>query len=803
MDRIKRLKNLLKKEIVILDGAMGTELQRRGMPPGACPEEWCLSRRDVLRDIHRAYIEAGARVIYTATFGANRFKLGLYGQKEVRSINAELARTAREAAGDKVFVAGDLGPTGQFVEPFGPLSFEEAVIAFKEQALGLQEGGVDLFVVETMIDIQEARAALIALKEIGAGFTVVTVTVEPGGRTLNGTDPVTALITLQSLGADAVGCNCSAGPETMEGFIAAMKPYATVPLAAKPNAGVPQLLDGKTVFPMGPEEFAGSAVRFATAGVNLLGGCCGTDPEHISQLARAASGVKPRGPVRKSISALSSARSSRVFTGKEPLSIVGERINPTGKKAMQEELAAGRYALVRKLAREQERNGADLLDVNVGMPEIDEARAMREAISTLAMTTRLPLVIDSGDAKALEAALRLYPGRALVNSISAEEGKIAGLLPVAAWYGAMIIVLPLCSSEIPQDAAGRKGLIKEIFGEAKKWGFAKEDIIADALVMTAASGASPVAETLEVVRWCRRSFRCLALLGLTNISFGLPGRTWLNAAYLAMARERGLNLAIADPASLELMRIKLASEVLTGDDPRAARYIAHFQAAPQETGQGETFSPGEKISKAVVEGNREEIRPLIKAALSSGERSSDLMNSMMEAIGKVGELFERKVYFLPQLVAAAEAMKQAMEILEGDLKREVAAPGKGKIVLATVKGDIHDIGKNIVGLLLRNNGFEVIDLGKDVPKGVIVEAIRRHNPIAVGLSALMTTTMVQMKEVLEAARGEGLSCPFILGGAVVTEKYAESVGALYARDGVEAVRVLASLPGATGCNKIA
>lgn len=795
MNSKRTIKKWLSREILLLDGAIGTELQERGLPTGVSPEAWCLDNQAILAEIHRAYSRAGSRVVYTATFGANPFKLKQYNLDRTREINRELAALARRSVKQGTLVGGSIGPTGLMVEPFGPLPFEEAVAAFKEQIRGLLAGGVDLFALETMIDIQEARAALLAVKELCNHYTVVTMTLEKNGRTLGGTDPVTALITLQALGADAVGCNCSAGPETMAGFIAAMKPYATVPLAAKPNAGMPILTDdGRTIFPMDPPEFSLLAGKIIAAGVNILGGCCGTNPEHIRALRDRLTGVVPIAPRKTSLGAVSSGRAHRIIELDRPLLIIGERINPTGKKDLQEELRAGKVSLIRKLAREQESAGADLLDVNVGVPGLDEAQAMKKAVAGITMAASLPLVIDSACPQAIEAALRLYPGRALINSISLEKSRIEEILPLAARYGAMIIILPLTGEGIPEQAAARKAIVREIFKRAKAWGYTKADIVVDALVMTAATNPELAAEALQVVSWCHDTFRCPSLLGLTNISFGMPGRAWLNSAYLAMAQPRGLTIAIANPASVELMQIKLAGDVLTNRDRKAQNYIARFTG---RGGEAREAAPNlrhqEKIFKAILEGNKEEILPLLEDALAAGVSAMELMHQvMMKAIARVGELFEEKVYFLPQLIASAETMKTGIGRIEGLLTPEAgSASSCGTIILATVRGDIHDIGKNIVALLLKNSGHRVIDLGKNVAPDVITAAIREHQPDLVGLSALMTTTMMGMKDVIERVRGEGLSCRFILGGAVVTPGFAQSLGALFARDGVEAARIMA------------
>jgi len=789
-----RIERLLRQRIVVLDGATGTELQKRGMPSGVCPELWCLNNIQQIEEIHSDYRRTGADVVYSATFGANRIKLSQYGISDVRGTNRELARAARRAVGKEGFVAGDMGATGRFVEPFGDLAFEKAVEIFREQAEGLAEGGVDLFVIETMIDIQEARAALIAVKEVTDKFTMVTMTYEKDGRTLNGTDPVTALITLQSLGADAVGCNCSTGPEEMIRLIGDMKPYATVPLVAKPNAGIPKLVGSKTVFSMKPLEFSFFGKEFVSKGVNMIGGCCGTTPEHIEKLKEAVVSEKPRPVARRSLSAVSSARKSLLFESDAPLVIIGERINPTGKKALQKELLEGNRALVREMAREQEKKGADLLDVNVGVPGIDERKTMVEVIGVLAETTGLPLVIDSAHAKTMEAALRLYPGRALLNSISGETDKMQTLLPLAAKYGAMFILLPLTDRGVPETVAERSDIIREVFEKARENGHTKDDFIADGLVMTVSSNPEAPRETLKTVEWCSRRFHCRTVLGLSNVSFGMPERKWLNAAFLAMAVERGLTAAIANPEAEELMNVKYASDVLNGKDRDSSSYLDRFALSlPTVTknGDNETVaSHTDFLFRAVLGGNREGIEPIIEEALQAGESPSMMIDDIMiPAITEVGNLFDRREYFLPQLIASAEAMKRGIACLKPYLTDKNVATKKGLILMATVKGDIHDIGKNIVSLMLSNQGFDVVDLGKDISADAIVETARNLSPDIIGLSALMTTTMVNMKEVVERVGQENLGCKFMVGGAVVSASFADSIGAHYARDGVDAVRV--------------
>lgn len=791
------IKNLLQKQVVIIDGATGTELQKKGLPAGVCPEIWCLENPEVIGEVHSSYQKAGAQIVYSCTFGANRFKLNQYGvKKDVYSVNRELARLAKQACGKNALVAGDIGPTGLFIEPFGPLAFEEAVDAFKEQARGLIDGGCDLIVIETMIDIQETRAALLAVKELSDIFTICSMTFEKDGHTLGGTPPQSALITLQSLGADAVGCNCSAGPEQMVEFIAAMKPYATVPLLAKPNAGMPRLEGLQTVFDMDAKTFAQFARKLAAAGANLLGGCCGTTPDHIAALSKALGKRKPLQPRRSSLSALSSARSFLSLDQDQPLFVVGERINPTGKKALQEELKDGKMTIIRQMAHEQEAQGASILDVNVGQPGIDEVQTIKKVISLLATATRLPLVIDSSRVETIEATLRLYPGRMLINSISAEKEKLARLLPLAAKYGAMFILLPLTDGDIPKTAKKRQGVIQSIYRQAQKFGLTKDDFVVDGLVMAVASDAAAAKETLATVAWCRETFKSRTILGLSNVSFGMPGRPWLNAGFLAMAQYCGLTMAIANPASVEFMNIKYAGDTLIAKEKAALHYINHFTGQTSSDAPKTALaqmSPDEKITAAILDGDREHITTVIQAVLQTGRQASQIVDDLLiPAIVRVGELYEKKIYFLPQLMAAAEAMKQALAYLDPLLKKTAGAV-KGKVILATVRGDIHDIGKNIVALLLKNYGYSVIDLGKDVQDEVIIETARKEKPDVIGLSALMTTTMVNMKDIIELARAKGLETDFLVGGAVVTRAYAESIGASYAQDGVAAVRVVDQL----------
>ncbi|HOD12550.1 MAG TPA: homocysteine S-methyltransferase family protein [Candidatus Omnitrophota bacterium] len=792
----EKIKKISKKRVVFLDGAMGTQLQRLGMPQGACPELWCLKNPRILQDIHRAYQKSGSDIIYTCTFGANAVKLQQYGANDVERINAQLARIARKAVGPHMLIAGDIGPTGEFIEPFGPMSFEKAVEVFKQQIKGLLAGGVDLLVIETMMDIQEARAALIAARELTKKFVMVTMTIEPSGRTLNGTDPITALITLQSLGANAVGCNCSAGPKEMVKFIRAMKPYATVPLVAKPNAGLPQLHNGTTVFQMKPAQFARNAKALVRGGACLIGGCCGTTPEHISALKASVKGLQPFKTARVALSAVSSARDHVIFEDRKKCVVIGESINPTRRKALQQEFREAKTALACQLAKEQEHEGAVMLDVNVGAAGVDEEQLMPLVVGALSISSSLPLVLDTSCLRAMEKALRVYPGRALINSICAERSKMIPLLKLAAKYGAMFIALPVGLKGVPKNLSDRKHAIQYLVSNAKRCGIAKENIIVDGLVMAVSSLPGSAQDTLKTVRWCRNVLRCHTVVGLSNVSFGLPQRQVLNGTFYSLLRKNGLSAVIAHPGHLSIKEDAYAKDVLMDRDKDARRFIAHAQNAQELP----SLNPApldikEAVRQAILDGNREQIVSLVQKAEAQEIDASCLVHDVMiPAINKVGEFFEAKRYFLPQLVASAEAMKNAFAYLEPKLMRKKAEGlRKTVVILATVQGDIHDIGKNIVALMLKNHGLEVVDLGKDVPASRIVAEIKRHHSPIVGLSALMTTTMVNMREVVDLARAQGLRCRFMVGGAVVTEDYAQSLGATFSRDGVEAVKVVRRL----------
>ena len=792
----EEFRKLCTGNFTVLDGATGTELIKRGMPAGVCPELWVYEHPESICDIHNAYIAAGSNIVYAPTFGGNRIKMAEFGLADRRyEIVSSLVRTAKENAGNRALVFGDIAPTGRFVEPFGDLDFEEAVSIFKEAAIAMLDGGADGFAIETMMDIQEARAALFGVREAAPDMPViVTMTFDQNGRSLSGSTPEAALITLQSSGADAFGCNCSTGPEEMAKNIAAMRPYAKIPLIAKPNAGLPKLVNGKTVFSLDAPAFGNFAALLASAGAQILGGCCGTTPAHISALAGKLQDLAPLPVSPENHAVVSSAGKIRQI-GKS-FTIIGERINPTGKKAFQAELREGKLDMMMDFALQQIDAGAQILDVNMGLSGIDERDMMRKAVCRLVKSAAVPLCIDSTDPETVEAALRIYPGRALLNSISAEKERLEKVLPIAARYGAMIIALPLTDNGIPESAADRMAAVDTIIAEAAKYGYSTNDIAVDALIMAVASSPEAAKTALEVIRICSAE-NINTVCGLSNVSFGMPDRQLLNRTFLGLALGNGLAMAIANPLSVEIMTMVKAADALLARDPKMAEYTAFAAGNNVEKSVAPAaLSPSEAVKMCILRGDESGITGRIDAALQAGLAPEAILNEILiPAITEVGEKYEKKEFFLPQLTAGAEAMSKAAAYLEPMLAGKTDdGTQKVKFILATVQKDIHDIGKNIVAVVLKNYGFEVIDLGKDVPPEVIIDTAVKENVKFVGLSALMTTTMGSMKETLELARKRGLDdIHFIVGGAVVDENFAREIGAIYAADPMSAVNAVKTI----------
>lgn len=784
---------------VYLDGATGTNLMKAGMPVGVCPEQWILEHREVMLELQKSYIAAGTNILYAPTFGANRIKLAEYGlENQIQEMNHELVAISKEAAEGKGYVAGNLTMTGKQLYPMGNMTFEELVDVYKEQVKYLEEAGVDLFVVETMMSLQETRACVIAIKEVSELPVMVTMSYNEDGRTLYGTDPVTAVVALQSLGANAVGVNCSSGPEEMIPLVKAMKEYANVPVIAKPNAGIPVLQDGKTIYPMEPEEFAEYGKLLIEAGAGILGGCCGTTPLHIQKLKEQTKDLSVPEVRKEKKRLLTSERKTVEIQLDGPFMVVGERINPTGKKKLQEELKEGKLELVLQMAEEQEENGADILDINMGMNGINEKEMMLNVITEVSNAVNLPLCIDSSHVDIIEAALRIYPGRALINSISLEKGKVEQLIPIAKKYGAMFVLLPLSDQGLPKNLDEKKQIIHTIMDAALKAGMDKEDIVVDGLVATVGANKTAALECFETISYCKDTLGLATICGLSNISFGLPQRPYINTAFLTMAISKGLTMAIANPSQELLMNIAFASDLLLNKEGADLRYInkANATVIGEKTAEVITQDIDKKeVFEAVVKGNKKVILDLVERELKQQKEPETIMNEeLIPAINHVGELFNQQKYFLPQLIASAETMKTAIEYLEPLLQKYEGVKEKATVVIATVEGDIHDIGKNLVALMLKNYGYKVIDLGKDVSKEEIVRAAKEHKASVIGLSALMTTTMMRMKEVVEYAKQENVDAKIMIGGAVITQSFADEIGADgYSKDAQEAVEVVQKL----------
>ena len=829
---------LSKDHILYLDGATGSNLVKAGMPSGVCPEQWILEHKDVMLKLQKDYVQAGTNILYAPTFTANRIKLAEYHlEKNMSAMIHDLVALSREAAasspGHTVLVAGDITMTGEQLKPMGKMELEELIDIYKEQILSMVDAGVDLLVVETMMSLAETRAALIAAKEVCDLPVIATLTFEADGRTLFGTDAKTAAIVLESLGASAIGANCSTGPAQMESIISDMVTHTRIPVIAKPNAGLPFLDEnGNTCYNMEAEEFTEEMEILVNAGATILGGCCGTTPEFIRQIhdrfgteAKVTAVRRPEG-----IRYLTSERITHSFGLEDGFFVVGERINPTGKKALQAQLKEGSFEKVIQFAEEQEACGAKVLDINMGMSGIDEKASMLRALEEVSGVTNLPLSLDSSYVEVLEAALRHYPGRALVNSVSLETEKFEKLLPIVAKYGAMFILLPLSDAGLPKDIDEKKEIIHKIYDRATSLGMSKEDIVVDGLVATVGANPKAALETLETIRYCKAN-GFATICGLSNISFAMPERSFVNTAFLTLAIQAGLTMAIANPSQELLVSCALATDLLLNKEEAALRYIEYAGGVrerreekeaelarklslleSQGTANGQTSNAGsveksavengpqinemqDKLKTAVLKGNRNGIVKITKEALESGEKPAELLNQvLLPAINQVGEYFDQGKYFLPQLIASAEAMKNSIEILEPLLQTGSAGEEMPVVVIATVEGDIHDIGKNLVALMLKNHGFHVIDLGKDVPQAKILETAREHHAEFIALSALMTTTMQRMREIVAAAKQEGITAKIIIGGAVITQEYADEIGADgYSKDAADAVKLAKSL----------
>ena len=812
----EQFRALCNERFVILDGATGTNLQKAGMPVGVCPEQWVLEHPQAITDLQRAFVEAGTDIVYAPTFTANSIKLEEYGLADkLTEMNAELVRLSKAAVGDKAYVAGDLTMTGRQLYPLGDLQFEELFEVYKEQAKVIAEAGADLFVVETMMSLQETRAAVLAIREVCDLPIMATLTFETDGRTLFGTPAECVPTVLQGLGADAVGINCGAGPDKMQDIVQKLIEYSDIPVIVKANAGLPELENGQTVYKMTPEEFAEHSAALAKMGASILGGCCGTTPEHIKALKAALDKTERKIVQRVGRRVICSERKAVKIMPGERFLVIGERINPTGKKALQAELKEGKLETVRRFAREQEKAGASILDVNCGMGGIDEKQTMINVINELSQISDLPLCIDSSYPEVIEAALRIYPGRALINSINYEEAKFETMLATAKKYGAMFIFLPIDDVGIPKTLELKHEIVDKAIDRALEVGFKETDIVVDALVGTVGADKASALNCFATFEHCRQ--RGLATVcGLSNISFGLPERSFVNTAFLAMSIASGLTMAIANPSQDLLMNTAAATDMLLNREGSDIRYIERISyytekmaneptAAPKAAGSPTPTATAEPkderendpIFAAVMGGEKDSIVALTKERVEGGTSPSEIINDLLiPAINKVGKLFEQKRYFLPQLIASASAMELSIGYLEPMLVSDGQDDDAPVIVIATVEGDVHDIGKNLVALMLKNYGYKVIDLGKNVESEVIVDTAIKENAKIIALSALMTTTMMNMKTVIGIAHEKGCTAKIIVGGAAVTESFAQEIGADgYSGDAADCVRLVEKLLG--------
>lgn len=790
MDILQYLKN----NILYLDGGMGTLLQARGLSAGELPERWNLSHPDVITAIHKQYFDAGSNVVNTNTFGANCFK---FGADELETIICAAINNARRAADESKaahpkWVALDIGPTGKMLAPYGDLDFEDAVSVFARTVrLGVKYGA-DLIFIETMNDSYETRAALLAAKENSNLPVFVSCAFGEDGKLMTGANPAAMVAMLEGMGADAIGINCSFGPRKLMHVIKEYLACASIPVLFKPNAGLPCVKEGRTVYDLTPADFAIDMAEAISLGVRAVGGCCGTTPEYIAALVEQTKETKPQPITKKNITCVSSYTHAVVFDN-EPI-LIGERINPTGKKLFKEALKSGDMDYILREGLSQAEAGVHILDVNVGLPEIDEVAMLREAVCRLQEITDLPLQIDTSDPIAMEAALRRYNGKAMINSVNGKTESMQSVFPLVKKYGGLVVALTLDESGIPARAEERVAIAERILSVAAEYGIDKKDIIFDPLALTISADGNAARETLRAVSIIKHNLGCHTSLGVSNVSFGLPQRDIINSTFFALALGGGLSAAIMNPYSAEMMKTYHAFRALDGQDENCASYIGFAQNLPvQQTistpirSSHASLKEESELQKAVTRGLRDRAAVLAREELKTRAPLDVVQADIIPALDATGEGFEAKTVYLPQLLMAAEAAKAAFEEVKACLP--AAANNGVNVILATVKGDIHDIGKNIVKLLLENYGFVVHDLGRDVsPEAVVEEAVRLHAPL-VGLSALMTTTVPAMEETVRQLRISAPWCSIVVGGAVLNEEYAMAIGAdKYAKDAMETVR---------------
>ncbi|MEN1761921.1 homocysteine S-methyltransferase family protein [Anoxynatronum sibiricum] len=820
----EQLVNRLKNGILLGDGAMGTMLGD-ALADVQCPEALNVHMPEKVKAVHEAYVAAGSGMIQTNTFGGNPLKLKAYGlEASLEKINEAAVRLAREAAGEQRLVAGGIGPTGKLLAPMGELSFDDAVACFHEQACVLAAAGCDLFLIETMSDIQEARAAVIGAKKAANLPVICTMTFDANARTLTGSDPEQAATVLEALGVSVLGANCGIGPEVMVEIIRRMRRVTSLPLMAQANAGLPVLREAQTYFEMTPDKMAAFINGMVDAGANVIGGCCGTTPDHLAAFRAITRTLKPVQVSERGITKLAGTQVTVMAGPGHPTPMIGENINPTARKAIKEAYLSEVYDPIVEEALRQQEAGASVIDVNAGVPGIQQVTVMPRILQRIQQTVPLPLSIDATDPEVTEAGLKVIRGKALINSANGETALLERMVDLAVTYGAALLCLTLDEKGIPEKAEGRLAVARQMVDTAIKRGMRREDILIDPLTLTAGAQQDLVMETLRALRMIREELGVKTILGVSNISHGLPARKPVNAAFLAMALEAGLDIPIINPREPLYRQTVAAADVLTGRDQKAGRYIKMAATAESQPGYQtqttastgksdigkiskpgtfaadsptakEAQTPAHRLHQKIVQGDAEGILPLVEALLAEGWNGLKIIEEVISpALGKVGDWYEDGTYFLPQLLMAAEATQEAFAAIKK------ALPGsdetsRGTIVMATVKGDIHDIGKNIVSVMMENHGFRVVDLGRDVPAETIVEAAQREGAHLIGLSALMTTTMQQMEQVAALLKTAGMAIPLMVGGAVLTQGYAESIGAVYAPDAVQAVKTAKRLLG--------
>ncbi len=785
----------LKDNILFLDGGMGTVLQSQGLPSGHHPELWNISHPDVITSIHRRYTNAGANVICANTFGANSLK---FDEKTLDNVICSAIANARAAADkENTYVALDIGPTGKLLKPYGELDFDDAVSVFAETVkLGVKYGA-DLIFIETMNDAYETKAALLAAKENSTLPVFVSNAYGEDGTLMTGTCPESMVAILEGMGADAIGVNCSLGPKQLMPIVDRYLKCASVPVLVKPNAGLPKMADGHTVYDVSPDEFAHDVRQMLEHGVSIAGGCCGTTPDYIKSLTDICTDVEKQPITDKNITCVTSSLKHVVFDGKPML--IGERINPTGKKRFKQALRENDIDYILSEGIEQEKKGVHILDVNVGLPDIDEVSMLTNAVSRLQSVTELPLQIDTSNIEAMENALRIYNGKAMINSVNGKKESMDAVFPLVKKYGGVVVALTLDEDGIPEDAEGRVRIAKKILSCASQYGIDKKDIIFDTLAMAVSADGNSALTTLESLYRIKTELGCRTSLGVSNISFGLPERDAVNSTFFALAMQKGLDAAIMNPYSSDMMRAYYSFNALYAHDANCLEYIEYASNNQRVTTDvlttaRDTASCDDELTDAIVTGRCEKAAASVEALLQTSDGLEIVQNKIIPALDKVGEGFEKKTVFLPQLLMSAEAAKASFEVIRKKISVSTQSSTKCKFVIATVKGDIHDIGKNIVKLLLENYGYDVIDLGRDVPPQAVLDAVQEHNAPIVGLSALMTTTVPAMEETIKLLHEKAPNCKTVVGGAVLTEEYAAKIGAdKYAKDAMETVRYAESL----------